>query len=36
MEEYKNKKELIPIDKIKRILKQLLSGLKYVHDKSKC
>ncbi len=34
MEDFKNKKEFIPIDKIKSIIAQLFSGLKYVHSKS--
>lgn len=35
MDEYKNRKEAIPISKIKSIVCQLLTGLEYVHDKSK-
>jgi serine/threonine protein kinase len=35
MEEHKNKKEFIPMNKIKTILQQLFTGLKYVHSKSK-
>jgi serine/threonine protein kinase len=35
MEDFKNKKQFIPIDKIKSILFQLFTGLKYAHEKSK-
>ena len=34
MEDYKNKKDSIPIEKIKSIMYQLFTGLKYVHSKS--
>jgi serine/threonine protein kinase len=33
MEDFKNRKEHIPIEKIKSILFQLFTGLKYVHSK---
>ena len=34
MEDYKNRKEPIPMNKLKSIVSQLLTGLKYVHEKS--
>lgn len=34
MEEYRNKKKNIPIDKIKLIMKEMLFGLTYCHSKS--
>jgi serine/threonine protein kinase len=34
IDEYKEKSQNIPIKKIKSIVMQLLTGLKYVHEKS--
>ena len=34
MEEFRSKKTFIPIEKIKYIMKQLLNGLEYIHNKN--